>query len=136
MNEKYSMWLKALTYETLHSYFILSPVHKFIKKLKYNDLIFLIFSNSLIRKLISIINDSEIVTKSFSEALYSMNDFIAEWSVIDPEMKSNFNENEYLNTLTDLAMILTDYKTVEQILNDFENNMSFSNFKDIDILFE
>lgn len=136
MNEKYSIWLKALTYETLHSYFILSPVHKFIKKLKYNDLIFLIFSNSLIRKLISIINDGEIVTKSFNEVLYSMNDFIAEWSVIDPKMKSNFNENKYLNTLTDLAMILTDYKTIEQILNDFENNLSFSNFKDIDILFE
>ena len=46
MENNYNVLLKALTYETLHSYFVLSSIRNFMKKLKQNDLMFLIISNS------------------------------------------------------------------------------------------
>lgn len=136
MENNNGVLLKALTYETLHSYFVLSSIRNFMKKLKQNDLMFLIISNSLIRKLIFIINDEEIVTKSFHEALCDITTFIAEWVKSDSDMRRHFNENQFLNTLTDLDMILTDYKAIKEISDDFEENTSFGNFKDLNILFK
>ena len=136
MENNYSVLLKALAYETLHGYFILSSIHSFMKKLQHNDLAFLIFSNSLIRKLIFTINDEEIVTKSFHEALRDITTFMAEWVKSDSDMKQRFDEDKFLNTLTDLGMILTDYEAIKEISNDFEENASSGNFKDLDILFK
>lgn len=136
MENNYNVLLKALTYETLHSYFILSSIHSFMKKLQHNDLAFLIFSNSLIRKLIFTINDEEIVTKSFHEALRDITTFVAEWVKSDSDMRQHFDEDKFLNTLTDLGMILTDYEAIKEISNDFEENASSGNFKDLDVLFK
>ena len=136
MENNYNVLLKALTYETLHSYFVLSSIRNFMKKLKQNDLMFLIISNSLIRKLIFTINDEEIVTKSFHEALCDITAFIAEWIRSDSDMRQHFNEDKFLNTLADLDMILTDYKAIKEISDDFEENTSFGNFKDLNTLFK